>query len=111
MGLAASLTRVLEEELDLDQLPDFEAPSEEVARRKSQQAELELMSSEQLVLKNSFNLVKKALLPKIKYHWDQGFKQGASGWEKCPVIKLDQIWGRRPRSPSSCSECGGWGRM
>merc|ERR1712013_378302 len=23
----------------------------------------------------------------------------------------DQIWGRRPRSSSSCSECGGWGRM
>ena len=51
------------------------------------------MSSEQLVLKNSFNLVKKALLPKIKYHWDQGFKQGASGWEKCPVIKLKIKYG------------------
>ena len=93
LHLAASLTRVLEDDLDLDQLPDFEAPPEEVAGRKSQQSELELMSSEQLVLKNSFNLVKKALLPKIKYHWDQGFKQGASGWEKCPVIKLKIKYG------------------
>ena len=26
-------------------------------------------------MRNAYNLVKKALLPKIKYHWDQGFKQ------------------------------------
>ena len=77
----------------LDQLPDFEAPTQEIARRRSQQSELELMCPEQLVLKNAFNLVKKALLPKIKYHWDQGFKQGANGWEKCPVIKLKIKYG------------------
>ena len=91
--LAATLTRVLEADDLLDQLPDFEAPSQEIARRKSQQSELELMCPEQLVLKNAFNLVKKALLPKIKYHWDQGFKQGANGWEKCPVIKLKIKYG------------------
>ena len=91
--LAATLTRVVEADDLLDQLPDFEAPSQEIARRKSQQSELELMCPEQLVLKNAFNLVKKALLPKIKYHWDQGFKQGANGWEKCPVIKLKIKYG------------------
>ena len=92
LHLAPTLTRVLQADL-LDQLPDFEAPTQEIARRRSQQSELELMCPEQLVLKNAFNLVKKALLPKIKYHWDQGFKQGANGWEKCPVIKLKIKYG------------------
>ena len=35
------------------------------------------------------NYVKKALLPKVKYHWDKGFRQASSGaWEKVPVVKM-----------------------
>jgi len=108
LHLAAALTRVLEANL-LDHLPDFEAPTQEIAKRKSQQSELELMCPEQLVLKNAFNLVKKALLPKIKYHWDQGFKQGANGWEKCPVIKLKIKYGEEDQDllPPALSVEGG----
>ena len=59
------------------------------ARRTSvPKLELELFKPESLVAKTPFQLVKKALLPKIKYHWDQGFSQGAGGWQRCPVIKL-----------------------
>ena len=59
------------------------------ARRTSvPKLELELSKPESLVAKTPFQLVKKALLPKIKYHWDQGFSQGAGGWQRCPVIKL-----------------------
>jgi len=48
----------------------------------------ELMKPDTLVVKNPYNYVKRALLPKVKYHWDQGFRQGTTGWEKVPVIKL-----------------------
>jgi len=47
-----------------------------------------LVKPDVLVTKNPMNYVKRALLPKVKYHWDQGFRQGTSGWEKVPVIKL-----------------------
>ena len=47
------------------------------------------------------NYVKKALLPKVKYHWDKGFRQASSGaWEKVPVVKmkvgLEKILGYLP---------------
>jgi len=59
------------------------------ARKTSEpKLELELFKPESLVAKNPFTLIKKALLPKIKYHWDQGFAQGKNGWQKCPIIKL-----------------------
>ena len=50
--------------------------------------ELELFKPESMLAKNPFTLIKKALLPKIKYHWDQGFAQGKNGWQKCPIIKM-----------------------
>ena len=59
------------------------------ARKTSEpKIELELFKPESLVAKNPFTLIKKALLPKIKYHWDQGFAQAKNGWQKCPIIKL-----------------------
>lgn len=50
--------------------------------------ELELFKPEAMVAKNPYTFVRKALLPKIKYHWDQGFAQGKHGWQKCPIVKL-----------------------
>ena len=66
---------MLEAEL-LEELPSFLAPEAETARRQQEpKSELELMKPEAMTMRNAYNLVKKALLPKIKYHWDQGFKQ------------------------------------
>ena len=75
----------------LDHCHDFvvEQVQQFKARRTSEpKIELELFKPESLVAKNPFQLVKKALLPKIKYHWDQGFSQGKNGWQKCPIIKM-----------------------
>ena len=59
------------------------------ARRTSEpKTELELFKPESMVAKNPYTFVRKALLPKIKYHWDQGFAQGKNGWQKCPIVKL-----------------------
>jgi len=82
------------------------------ARRTSEQKlELELFKPESLVAKTPYNLVKKALLPKIKYHWDQGFKQGPSGWQKVPVIKLKMKYNEEDQEllpPSVSVEGGRW---
>jgi len=74
---------------------------------------LELFKPESLVAKTPYNLVKKALLPKIKYHWDQGFKQGpnGSGWLKVPVIKLKIKYNEEDQEllpPSVSVEGGRW---
>jgi len=82
------------------------------ARRTSEQkTELELFKPESMVAKTPYNLVKKALLPKIKYHWDEGFKQGPSGWQKVPVIKLKIKYNEEDQEllpPSVSVEGGRW---
>ncbi len=25
---------------------------------------------------------------RVKYHWDQGFRQGPNGWQKVPIVKV-----------------------
>ena len=66
--------RVLEAD-KLDDLPKFASPEVQTARRSSEpKTDLETLGPAALT-KLTLNLVKKALLPKIKYHWDQGFKQ------------------------------------
>ena len=66
---------MLEAEL-LEELATFLAPEARTARRQEEpKSQLELMKPEAMTMRNAYNLVKKALLPKIKYHWDQGFKQ------------------------------------
>jgi hypothetical protein len=73
---------VLEAEL-LEELPCQPSPPAEVARRSSTLGpELELLRPEALDMRSAYNLVRKALLPKVKYHWDQGFKQ-----VKCYFLK------------------------
>lgn len=67
----------------VDQLEKYKAK-----RTSEPTLELELFKPESLLAKNPFTLIKKALLPKIKYHWDQGFSQGPNGWQKVPIIKL-----------------------
>lgn len=73
--------------------------------------ELELFKPESMIAKTPYNLVKKALLPKIKYHWDQGFKQGPGGWQKVPVIKLKIKYNEEDQEllpPSVSVEGGRW---
>ena len=80
------------------------------ARRTSEpKTELELFKPESLLAKNPFTLIKKALLPKIKYHWDQGFSQGPQGWQKVPIIKLKVKYNEEDQEllPPSISVEGG----
>jgi len=74
-------------------------------------SELELFKPDLMIAKNPFHLVKKALLPKIKFHWDQGFKQGPTGWQKVPVIKLKVKYNEEDQEllpPSISVEGGRW---
>merc|ERR1712200_139805 len=84
-------------------------PVEEKARRASVKPENNLNKPETLVLKNPYNYVKRALLPRVKYHWDQGFRQGKQGWEKTPVIKLKLKYNEEDKDllPSYVSVEGG----
>jgi len=80
------------------------------ARRSSYKEDTShLVRPDTLVLKNPLNFVKKALLPKVKYHWDQGFRQGSSGWEKVPVIKFKLKYNEEDKEllPSYISVEGG----
>jgi len=97
-----------------EECENFEtAEIEKFKARKSSvpKLELELFKPEALVTKTPYNLVKKALLPKIKYHWDQGFRQGPSGWQKVPVIKLKIKYNEEDQEvlpPSISVEGGRW---
>jgi len=87
-------------------------PEKSKARKTSEpKLELELFKPDAMIAKTPYNLVKKALLPKIKYHWDQGFKQGPSGWQKVPVIKLKIKYNEEDQEllpPSVSVEGGRW---
>lgn len=77
--------------LDCDIAEDFCVYQTEKFKAKKTsepKTELELFKPESMVAKNPYTFVRKALLPKIKYHWDQGFAQGKNGWQKCPIVKL-----------------------
>ena len=80
------------------------------ARRTSEpKTELELFKPESLLARNPFTLIKKALLPRIKYHWDQGFSQGPNGWQKVPIVKLKVKYNEEDQEllPPSISVEGG----
>jgi len=87
-------TRVLESEF-VDELSDFQPPDISKAIKSVEpKTSLEMLRPEAIQLRSNYTLIKKALLPKIKYHWDSGFKQGPQGgWVKCPVIKLKIKYG------------------
>lgn len=95
-----------------EETEDWTPSKQEVfkARRSSYKEDnSHLIKPDILVLKNPLNFVKKALLPKVKYHWDQGFRQGTAGWEKVPMIKFKVKYNEEDKDllPSYISVEGG----
>jgi len=109
--LAASENTVTLKNEITEDFNDLE-PEKFKARKTSEpKTELEFFKPEAMIAKTPYNLVKKALLPKIKYHWDQGFKQGPGGWQKVPVIKLKIKYNEEDQEllpPSVSVEGGRW---
>eukprot|EP00092_Neocalanus_flemingeri_P006212 GFUD01006684.1.p1 GENE.GFUD01006684.1~~GFUD01006684.1.p1 ORF type:complete len:700 (+),score=137.10 GFUD01006684.1:114-2213(+) len=108
--IASENTNVLSTETCED-FNTLETETFKAKKTSEKKSELELFKPESLLAKTPFNLVKKALLPKIKYHWDQGFKQGPNGWQKVPVIKLKIKYNEEDQEllpPSVSVEGGRW---
>ena len=93
----------------ITELEVFRVDKFKAKRTSEPKIELELFKPESLLAKNPFTLIKKALLPKIKYHWDQGFSQGPNGWQKVPIIKLKLKYNEEDQEllPPSVSVEGG----
>ena len=106
--VACQEAEVLQSDL-ITQLEVFQVESFKARRISEPKIELELYKPESLVAKNPFTLIKKALLPKIKYHWDQGFSQGPNGWQKVPIIKMKLKYNEEDQEllPPSLSVEGG----
>ena len=92
-----------------NQMEAFKVEEFKARKTSEPKIELELFKPESLMAKNPFTLIKKALLPKIKYHWDQGFSQGPGGWQKVPIIKLKLKYNEEDQEllPPSISVEGG----
>jgi len=109
--LAASESTILHRNETCDDFRTLETEKFKASKTLEPKTELELFKPESMIAKTPYNLVKKALLPKIKYHWDQGFKQGPGGWQKVPVIKLKIKYNEEDQEllpPSVSVEGGRW---
>lgn len=67
----------------------YQIPKSECASKSEQtSSQLELIHPTKLLTHNPLLMLKKAILPKIKYRWEEGFRQGPVGWTKVPLLKL-----------------------
>ncbi|XP_023336482.1 uncharacterized protein LOC111707587 isoform X2 [Eurytemora carolleeae] len=87
VGVAGALVESRVEE-EVEELAEQKVETYKARRSSIKDLSSELMTPDILVTKNPYNYVRKAVLPRIKLHWDQGFRQGTTGWEKVPVIKI-----------------------
>lgn len=71
-------------DIESNDIPNYETATE----LEEEERNLDLLEPDTLTDFNPLLMVRKALLPKIKYRWEQGFRQGTTGWEKVPLLKI-----------------------
>lgn len=76
-------------EIESKEIPNFET----VTELEEEERNLDLLEPDTPTDDNPLLMVRKALLPKIKYRWEQGFRQGTTGWEKVPILKIKFKYG------------------